>query len=185
MKVSKGMMALGLVSVLAFCIFAQEKTKVFKYVGSKSCKACHMTKKSGAAFKIWQSSKHAQAYVALASDQAKAIAKKKGIADPQKSKECLACHVTAYGVEDALLGPKYSMEEGVGCESCHGAGSDYKSKKVKMGIVKGTIERASVGLIVPKEKDCKRCHNEKSPTFKEFDFKKMSAKIAHPRPKKT
>ncbi len=182
---------LVLAFVIALPVFAQEDKKqedkkaVFKYLGSGSCKACHMTKKSGAAYKIWQTSKHVQAYEALASEEAKAIAKERSIADPQKSEECLSCHVTAFGVEATRLGPKYKMEDGVGCEACHGPGSEYKSKKVMEGITAGTIDPASVGLIKSKEEDCQGCHNEKSPTFKEFDFEKMYAKIAHNIPKKT
>ncbi len=38
------------------------------------------------------------------------------------------------------------------------------------------------GLIIPDEKVCKQCHNEESPTFKEFNFKEYVAKIAHDDP---
>ncbi|MFQ6112876.1 MAG: cytochrome c family protein [bacterium] len=186
MRVTKGFTVLGFVCVIVLFVFAQEnKKEVFKYMGSGGCKACHMTKKSGAAYKIWQNSKHAQAYAALASEEAKAIAKEKNIEDPQKSEECLSCHVTAFGVEAERLGAKYKIEEGVSCEACHGPGSEYKSKKVMEGITAGTIDPASVGLIKSKEEDCKRCHNEKSPTFKEFVFEKRYAQIAHERPEKT
>ena len=154
----------------------------FSYVGADGCKMCHMSAKSGAQYKVWKAGKHAQAFATLGTDKAKAIAKEKGIADPQKAGECLKCHVTAYGVDAAKLGKKYKMEDGVGCESCHGAGSKYKSKKVKTGIVAGTIERASVGLIEPNEKVCVKCHNKKSPTFKEFVYKDRAADIAHPKP---
>lgn len=168
---------------LGVTLSANAQEKVFKYEGAASCKMCHMTPKSGAAYKIWQASKHAKAYATLASEEAKAIGKKLGIADPQKSEKCLSCHVTAAGVDAKLLGPKYSIEEGVGCESCHGPGSEYKSKKVMDGLFAKTIEPASVGLILPTEENCKKCHNDKSPTFKGFDFEKMKAQIAHPVPK--
>ena len=38
------------------------------------------------------------------------------------------------------------------------------------------------GMIIPTEETCKACHNEESPSFKEFNFAEMSAKIAHPNP---
>ncbi|MGH7453956.1 MAG: cytochrome c family protein, partial [bacterium] len=34
----------------------------FKYVGAKACMPCHLTPKSGAAYKIWQDSKHSKAF---------------------------------------------------------------------------------------------------------------------------
>jgi hypothetical protein len=176
-------LVVALTLVFATAMFAQEK-KTFIYQGSKSCKKCHFTKKSGAAYKVWQKTKHAQAFEVLASEKALAIAKEKGIADPQKAGECLQCHVTAHGVDAKLLGPKFSHEEGVGCEACHGAGSEYNDKEVKKDVVAGKIEAKSVGLLKPTEEDCKKCHNDKSPTFKEFDFKKMSEEIAHPTPEK-
>jgi len=37
----------------------------------------------------------------------------------------------------------------------------------------------AAGLIVPDEKTCTKCHNADSPTFKEFDFAAMYAKIEH------
>lgn len=172
---------LAVTFVFASASFAQQKS--FTFEGSASCKKCHFTKKSGAAFKVWEGTKHAKAFETLASEKALAIAKEKGIADPQKAGECLQCHVTAHGVDKKLLGAKFSMTEGVGCEACHGAGSAYSDKEVKEAIAAGKTDPASVGLHKPTEADCKKCHNEKSPTFAGFDFKKMAEQIAHPTPK--
>ena len=99
-----------------------------------------------------------------------------GIDDPQKSEKCLNCHVTGHGV---------AVEEGVGCESCHGPGSEYKTIKVMKKIFAGEVKGADYGLINPGEAQCKTCHNEKSPTYKTFDFKKKFAEIAHPVSKDT
>lgn len=148
------------------------------YVGVDGCKMCH-GKKTGDQYKIWSESAHANAFKVLASDEAKAVAKKLKLeGDPQKLDECLSCHVTAHGVDAKLLGSKYSVEDGVGCESCHGPGSDYK----KYSVMKDREKAIAAGLIMPDEKTCIQCHNEKSPTYKEFDFKKAYAKIAHPIP---
>ena len=121
-------------------------------------------------------------FATLASEASMKIAKEKGIEDPQKAAECLSCHVTAYGVDAALIGEKFDMANGVSCEACHGGGADYYKSATMKGLIKGEIEAASVGLIKPDEKLCVGCHNEKSPTYKEFDFEKMVAKIAHPIP---
>ena len=68
----------------------------------------------------------------------------------------------------------------MGCESCHGAGSEYKSMKV----MKDREASVAAGLVIPTEETCTGCHNDKSPTFKGFDFAEYSAKIAHPNPEK-
>ena len=152
------------------------------FVGATKCKTCHKKVEVGEQFIIWEKSTHAQAYQTLASDKAKEIAKEKGIDNAQEADECLCCHVTGHGVAAEFLGPKYDKTEGVGCESCHGAGTDYKKKKTMVAIMAGEIEGASVGLLTPDEKTCVGCHNDKSPTFKEFNFEEMLEKIAHPIP---
>ena len=120
------------------------------------------------------------AYATLAGDAAKEAGKKAGIeGDPQKSPKCLKCHVTAYGVDAKLLGPKYSMEDGVECESCHGPGGDY----MKLSIMKDKEKAIANGLVMPTEKSCLTCHNDESPTFTKFVYKEMYPKIAHPIPK--
>ena len=157
------------------------EAKAAQYIGAESCaKLCHKSAAKGKQLPIWQESKHAKAYGTLGTPEAKAIAKAKGIADPQKADACLKCHTTAHGVSDELLGAKFSKTEGVGCESCHGAGSLYK----KMATMKDREKAVAAGLVIPDEKTCLGCHNKKSPTFKSFNFEEMWKKIAHPKPEK-
>ena len=40
--------------------------------------------------------------------------------DPQKADACLKCHVTAHGVAAAQKDPTFTIDDGVGCEACHG-----------------------------------------------------------------
>lgn len=163
--------------------FTQEK-KEFEYIGAKACKPCHFIKKSGAQYKIWEEGPHAKAYATLATPEAKAIAKERGIDDPQKAEACVKCHVTAYGVPDKLKSARLTLEEGVGCEACHGPGSEYKGRKVMIDLYEGKLKPEDYGLIKPvTEEVCVQCHNKESPTFKGFDYEKMSAEIAHPVPK--
>ena len=152
------------------------------FTGTKKCKMCHNNPKSGAQFKQWESSKHAKAFEVLGTPEAKAIGTKMGIADPQKDDKCLKCHVTGHGVDAKLLDKNYAMTDGVSCESCHGAGADYWTKKVMEDVSKGTVDGASVGLITPTEEMCKTCHNPESPTFKEFNFDEMYKAVSHPIP---
>ena len=178
-----GVAAFVVVSVLyAFSgPMASEEAKDVErtYVGVAKCKMCHKTAKQGEQYPIWQKSPHAKAYETLAGEESMKIAKEKGIEDPQKAPECLKCHVTAYGVEEKYLGDKFAMIDGVVCEACHGAGGDYSKSAIMKTLIKGEIEPASVGLVLPDEKVCVTCHNEESPTFKAFEFEKAYAEIKH------
>ncbi len=172
-----------LMLTVSFAI-AQDK-KPAKFGGVKTCKACHLAKKSGAQYKLWKKGSHASAFETLKSPAAQEIAKAKGLGDPSTEAACLKCHVTAHGVAAELIGPKYTMEEGVSCESCHGAGSKYKGRKVMKDIYTGKVDGATLGLIEPTEEVCVTCHNEESPTYKKFVYEERVKLIAHPTPKKT
>jgi cytochrome c peroxidase len=154
-----------------------------KYMGVRNCSMCHKGEAKGKMFEIWQASKHAGAYKTLLTPEAKKIAEKKGLKKSAgESPECLKCHVTAHGVDAKLLDAKFDMKDGIGCESCHGPGSEYKA----MGIMKDRAKAVAAGLIIGKddEKLCKKCHNSESPTYAEFKYKEFWAKVKHPLPKK-
>lgn len=161
-------------------VIAKAESGGWTFIGADGCKMCHKTEKSGDQYGKWLESKHAKAFATLASEEAKAVATKAGVqGNPQEAAECLSCHVTAHGAKAELLGEKFAKEEGVSCESCHGAGSGYKPKK----IMEDQAASIANGLVLPTEALCKTCHNEKSPTFKGFNYEEMVAKIAHPTPK--
>lgn len=104
----------------------------------------------------WSATKHAKAFANLKpADQAKA--------------ECIECHITA-GKKEL---------PGVQCEACHGAGSDYS----KLAIMKDKAKAQAAGLVIPTEKDCIKCHNKKSPTFKSFNFAEAVKKVHDKKPK--
>lgn len=153
-----------------------------KYVGSKFCSACHKSGKGGTAYAVWEKSKHASAYQTLLGDEAKKIAKEKGLKTaPAETEACLKCHVTGGG-KAKNVEASFKKEEGVGCEACHGAASGFK-----MIHTKGDLAKAKeAGLIVPEknEKACVTCHNAESPTHKAFKFAEMWAKIEHGKPVK-
>lgn len=138
-----------------------------EYIGAAKCKMCHNKPPKGEQYKKWSEGPHANAMKSLKGDEAK---------DPK----CLKCHSTAGSIDAKLNTGGIKIEEGVSCESCHGAGSSYKS----IAIMKDKAKSIENGLIIPDEKLCKTCHNDQSPTFKGFNFKEYSAKIAHPDPSK-
>ncbi len=150
-----------------------------KLVGAAQCKMCHQSATQGEQFKIWSASAHAKAYTDLATPAALEVGKKAGVTDPQKDDKCLHCHATA-SFTKAEGNPTYKVDEGVGCEACHGAGSDYKA----MGVMKDKAAAMKAGLIIPDEATCKKCHNEQSPTYKPFTYTEFMKKIAHAIPKK-
>lgn len=153
---------------------AKKETK-FKYVGVTACKACHSNAKvGGEEYLKYDKDPHKNAYKTLLNEKSKKIAKEKGIDDPTKSEKCMKCHVTAWNKKD-LQGEKFSYEEGVTCEACHGAGEKYKA----MPIMKDHKKALENGLVVPSEKVCKTCHNPESPTYKPFDFAAKWKLIKH------
>jgi len=161
------------------------------YSGIKSCRMCHKKDASGNQYAKWQKSPHSKTIKVLGTPEAKAVAKKLGIDDPETSGKCLKCHSTAYNYTETKQTEKIAVKDGVTCESCHGPGKNYKSKKV-MKDHKKAIEK---GMIYPATKSCVKCHNDKSPSWKNdryttkdgkkvgFDVKQAYEKIKHPNPK--
>lgn len=152
------------------------------YVGAETCGMCHKTEKQGSQLSIWQNSDHAKAFETLKTDTANQIAKGKGFLTPaSETWECLKCHVTGYNLDATMLGKKFKIEDGVQCETCHGAGSAYKDMKImkdkKLAIENGLIVRDKP------EEFCISCHNNESPTFVKMDFNEAWEKIKHNIPK--
>jgi len=160
-----------------------KKVKEHAYVGISKCKMCHNTPKRGKIYDKWAATKHAAAYTTLASKESKTLAKKMNITDPQKSEKCLVCHVTGYEASAKLKGKKYSMEEGVTCEACHGPAGDYVTSHIKKDNKK---QATADGLTMPTEKLskelCVKCHNKKSPTYQEFKYKEAIKLVEHHKP---
>jgi hypothetical protein len=153
-----------------------------KFVGVSKCKSCHNKKEKGAQYDVWKTGPHARAWETLASPAALALAEELELGvTPQESPACLECHVTGHGAPEKLTG-KLKEKNGVGCESCHGAGGDYYRKTEMTAIFRGELMPETVGLVFPNESVCRGCHNERSPTWAGFDFDEAVAKIAHPHP---
>lgn len=143
---------------------AQSQTK--EYIGAAKCKMCHNKVPQGEQYNKWAATPHAKAMLSLKGDEAK---------DPK----CLKCHSTAAGLKLSDT-QTITVAEGVSCETCHGAGSAYKSA----AIMKDQAKSIAAGMIIPDEKLCKKCHNAESPHFKGFDYKTYLAKVQHPNPAK-
>ena len=173
--------------LILFVVFFPMMLLAQNYVGVDKCKTCHKKPDQGEQFTIWEKSAHAKAFKTLQGEEAAKIAKEKGLKTAAyEAPECLKCHVTGYDAPADKKESKFSAEDGVQCESCHGPGSEYKSKKI-MQDRKAAIGKGLAAILVSDgtaEKHCKTCHNSESPTFKDFDFKAKWDKIKHPVPEK-
>lgn len=120
------------------------------YVGSDKCRICHLD-----IYKSWKSTMHARAMESLAPDHV-------------NDSNCVRCHITAARADGTVL-------ENVGCEACHGPGSEYR----KMRVMKNRELAIKRGLVVQNEAVCTRCHNEDSPDFKGFDYSTVDMQEVH------
>lgn len=162
----------GFVSVMfLLTIYNVTAANCAEYVGADKCKMCHMKQ-----FKSWEGTGMAKSFENLKAG-VNAEAKKKAGMDPAKDytadAKCLKCHTTGYGAAGGFKSisetPKLA---GVQCESCHGAGGEYKT--VMMKNPKYTAaEIKKAGLIVPSEdeKGCLGCHGADSPFNEKVDPK--------------
>jgi hypothetical protein len=185
----KGILLIGIAVLLGGPAVADDG-KEHGFVGAKKCGTCHKKEAMGNQLAVWSESKHAKAYETLASEQALEYAKKAGISDPQTAEDCLKCHVTAYGVDEARLGRTFDPLAGVQCEACHGAGKDYRKKKIMADREKAEAK----GLVPQSEEVCITCHNDESPAWDPerytladgtkvgFDYDQAVEEIAHPVP---
>lgn len=175
---------------------AVEDTKTqFTYVGSKSCKKCH----SAVQHKSWAKTKMGQAFETLKPGIAKEMKEKHHLdatKDYTQDATCLKCHTTGFGEAGGYVIPdpddkkavrKAKRLEGVGCESCHGPGSEYNKlfKEILVSRRKYKVEELyAAGLHKITKDTCIACHNEESPTIDAgtpFDFETMKDKDLHDR----
>ena len=118
------MMSVGAAGVFSEFEIADSSTKYAnpdpsKVLGPRACGECH-----GSEFEAWSRTGHHKSFTALSnSERAEEIADRLDIFDITVEGSCIRCHFTRQ------LNPK-SLEvdaiAAVSCESCHGAGRDWK-----------------------------------------------------------
>jgi hypothetical protein len=99
-----------------------------KHLGVASCASslCHGSVTPSAhaevllnEFVTWShQDSHAKAYLALDTPRGRAIAAKLGLRSAQEARICLTCH--SDDVPEDKRGPKFALNDGIGCEACHG-----------------------------------------------------------------
>ncbi|MGQ9618544.1 MAG: multiheme c-type cytochrome [Candidatus Aminicenantia bacterium] len=172
---SKILLVIGFFFIAVSFVYSQHT-----YIGVDKCKICHKAEAKGNQYGKWLESKHSKAYQLLATPKAEEIGGKTGIKNPSESEKCMSCH-SPYG----NIAPELKAD-GVGCEACHGPGSDYKA----MNIMKDRALAQKNGLIIHENENtikthCLNCHKKDNPyhSVPEFDFTTAWKTIAHPIPK--
>lgn len=149
-----------------------------RYVGSAVCITCHTGAAAGHADVKWLRSRHGHAYWRLAADWALVLGRSRpqyrNLEHPTDDERCLLCHVTGAQDPEALFAPTFRRGEGVGCEACHGPGSEY----VDPAVMADPDQFAARGGRIPNAESCRGCHRRADG----FDFDRMWPEIAHPRP---
>jgi hypothetical protein len=138
-------------------------------LGTATCASsnCHgaATARSGSdilqnEYFIWQKyDRHSKAWLALIGEDGKRIGENLGITAPQKDPLCLACHATY--VPEANRGERFTLEDGVGCESCHGAAERYLRSHAQRGSThRDNLENGMNDLVAlaPRTELCLSCH---------------------------
>lgn len=186
---------LGFVSGVLFVLLSESASadSVHEYVGARKCGVCHKKVLIGDQLGTWTRGPHARALATLQTEASQRIGARLGLeTPPEEAMACLECHATAAVVPAARQAYDLALADGVQCESCHGAGGDYRKKKV----MSDPTEARAKGLLDLEDHPglCATCHNERSPTFDParyrlpdggtsgFDLEQARERIAHPIP---
>ncbi len=140
-----------------------------KYVGTKRCRMCHSDH-----YASWNKLAKADSFSALKPGRSANIKRNAGLdvqRDYTTDTNCLACHAVGFGepggyeIPDPNSGRskrKAAAREGVGCESCHGPGSDFivvMQSLATTGRSYHPSELAPLGRHPVTKQTCQRCHN--------------------------
>ena len=105
------------------------------YVGTETCASCHPQ-----SHKTWANSSHAKAFETL------------NLKESQSDPKCIKCHTVGFGEESGYKRIfKNAKLTNVGCENCHGPGSEHVRQRTS-GL-KNLFTYRPVG-----EGDCRSCH---------------------------
>lgn len=156
--------------------------------GTVKCGECHSLQDLGNQQSVWETSKHAAAFKVLTGEKSTSFVTKNGLEQADKNKMCLKCHTTANFLGDKEMLSSYNIEEGVGCESCHGAGSKYSPDE----IMRNWQSFKDNGGLTSGQETCIKCHNLKGNKTQaindnvcpfqtdDFAYKTSFEKIKHP-----
>jgi hypothetical protein len=151
-----------------------------QYVGSEACKKCHKH-----AYEVWEKHKHSHAYDTLVNATRPALRQFDG--------ECVICHTVGFsydsGYEDEKKTPKLFH---VGCESCHGPGSEHvdfgkRTPKQMLDLMNplrhdpNENEQQRQQRLLKIDLDCQKCHDTENDVH--WNFQKKWPSVIHHTPK--
>jgi hypothetical protein len=163
------------------------------FVGAVGCKSssCH----GGAGpkrsqFITWsQQDFHSRAYAVLVNARSARIAETLGLPEAQTSARCTVCHSPLQSVAPARLAPTAHPDEGVSCESCHGAASGWLRGHTRTDWTYNT--RVAAGMrdlrnLYVRANACVACHQNLEPDVlraghPELRFELDSQSVAQPK----
>ncbi len=131
------------------------------YVGQSVCLECHAPGGAASACGVDPIPKHGQSFDALTREEASHIAALCGVScPPTESQICLGCHATAATTGPRWTKPTFDVNDGVQCESCHGAGSIHvESFRTSRA---GEPVQSAARLRIPDSDSCSACHRERA-----------------------
>jgi Cytochrome c554 and c-prime len=140
------------------------------FVGSVGCKSssCHGgagTKRSQ--YTTWSRQDfHTKAYAVLLNSRSERIAEGLGIAGAQSSARCTVCHSPMQSIAPSRLMPAAHPDEGVSCESCHGAAGGWLRGHTRPDWTYNT--RVATGMhdlrnLYVRANSCVACHQNLAP----------------------
>jgi hypothetical protein len=179
----------------------QVALKDARYVGSERCGDCHAH-----AYNVWAKSRHAHAYDTLVNDKNPSLRQFDG--------ECVVCHTVGFkyntgyydpprGATAAQIAKHNKKLLNVGCENCHGPGSEhtnnpnnaalypmlnpYRPTAKELNPATPPEEKANAAKQRQLRLDirlCAQCHDpENDVNWGNFPFQEKWGAIAHPTPK--
>ena len=160
---------IAFLAIAAASVSAKEPTQTLeagaKFVGAVGCRSssCH----GGAGEKrsqyiTWSRQDfHSRADAILLDARSARIAENVGIATAQNSARCTVCHSPFQSVAQTRLAPTAHSDEGVSCESCHGAAGSWLRSHTRTDWTYGM--RVSAGMhdlrnLYVRANTCVACH---------------------------
>jgi hypothetical protein len=170
-----GLVALATLSVAAVAApatprpAAQDKFKYASMVGcnTKDCHGAEAAKGSPALneYTLWKANDpHSKAFTTLYKAPSKAVGAAMNIANVSTSAKCLGCHSKVVDAANVVEGAKWSVQNGVSCEVCHGPGEKWvkphATPKESSWDHKKSVENGMADLREPYDwaVKCASCH---------------------------
>jgi len=186
--------ALGIALTSALAPTSQLQAQdAYRFTGVASCagSTCHGRSEGNGEIvrqdeiATWQSPSgvsgaHSRAYAVLGSRRGRQIGESLGLGDPRNAQACLGCHATY--VPASQQGPKFRIDDGVGCESCHGASMGWLATHYEVnGTHPNNVRNGLKALEQPqtRAKVCLDCHYGSTDTGQFVTHAMMAA--GHPR----